>query len=48
MNDKQGLDMLAGFGLGAQPNFTSYLHPNPSRHKEDQMLSFMATFVWVN
>ena len=47
-NDKQGLEALTKYGLGTQPNFTSYLHPNPSRHREDKVSSFLGLPVnWI-
>ena len=38
---KPGAPELKKYGLGSQPNFTALQHPNDSRKKETQMLSFM-------
>jgi hypothetical protein len=38
---KPGAPELEKYGLGAQKNFTVLQHPNSSRKKETQMLSFM-------
>jgi len=47
-NDKQGSDLLAKYGLGTQANFTSYLHPNHSKKREDKMSTFMGLPVtWI-
>jgi thiol-disulfide isomerase/thioredoxin len=40
-DDKPGAPALEKYGLGAQPNLTVLQHPNSSRKKETQMLSFM-------
>jgi thiol-disulfide isomerase/thioredoxin len=38
---KPGAPELEKYGLGVQPNLTVLQHPNSSRKKETQMLSFM-------
>ena len=43
-----GKALLEKYGVGAQPNFTLLLHPNPSRKSGDRMSTFLGQPVsWI-
>jgi thiol-disulfide isomerase/thioredoxin len=47
-NDQEGAEVLAKNGVGAQKNLTVYLHPNPSRHREDQVTALLGLpITWI-
>lgn len=47
-NDQEGVDVLTKYGLGPQPNFAHYLHPNHSRKREDKVGSVLGLPVtWI-
>jgi len=47
-NDQEGLAVLAQNGVGPQPNLLVYLHPNPSRLREDKVSSLLGLpITWI-
>lgn len=47
-DEKAGAPVLAGYGLGKQPNFVHHQHPNTSRRKGEEMTSFMGMRMgWI-
>jgi len=47
-NDQAGREVLAQNGVGPQKNLSVYLHPNPSRLREDQVSSLLGLpITWI-